>query len=683
MKSLLRPTRLLPFSIPTLLLAAASCSPGAVGEAVRPAAPSAASAMQSENADAPIACRPGSYAEPLVVDLSAATRVDFEAAMDSGVALVQYDCKAVRLVKDCRLAGDYKFAGVSRKEEIIHLDSKEEIKANLAFSPLTKGSVEMDRAAALDVAYVLVGKRTTPALVNRTALEGSQCGEATHYVRAASVGAFAVQTSTKGRVAAAADVFGSSGSGASGSTKQNAKKDGNPKACEDSKPGAEQPPGECRAAIRFELVPIADKAIAKKGDDKSEGKQDGKNPPKTDGKGDKDKSSGQVLDDPCPEGYALSGGKCAKKAADAKVAHLCAPKDTVDCEAQCTAGHMGSCHNLANLAYGNYGKRDTSDKQNEQDETRAAELWKKACDADVLAACNAYGDARSSKTGTFARDYDVATAAYKKACDGGYGEACYTRADQLLTGSRGITKDPVAGFSLLTRACKLGESWACRDMGEYLFQGKYGIPKSPATADKLLGMFCSQGDIKACDDLGLHLLGLFDDDDKPEVANPDIPNAKVRGRAILEKVCRSTTNKAARACTVLGRVLAEDNDPKGRVLLTERCAADNHGDACMFLGRSFMDGKGGPADKAKGVELLLKSNDEDAMTRAAIAIQKGDGVKKDPAKAKSILEKLCKEEHHKAACEAGGGTSSAASAKAPPTTAKPTPKAPAVTPKKK
>lgn len=614
--------------------------------------------MQAETGDAPLACRPGSYAEPLVVDLSAASRVDFEAAMDSGVALVHYDCKAVRLVKDCRLVGDYKFAGVSRKEEVIHLDSQDEIKANLAFSPVAKGNVETNRAAALDVAYVLVGKRTTPALVSRGVLQGSQCGEVTHYVRAAAVGAFAVQASTKGHVAAAAEVFGSSGSGSSGSARQSTKKDGNPKSCEDSKPGAEQPPGECRSAIRFELVPLTDEIAQKKGDDKApDPKHAGKSdPPKTDPKA--DKGDAKAIDDPCPEGFALAAGKCAKKVEGATAAHLCAPKDVADCEAQCSAGHMGSCHNLASLAFVNYGK-DVSSAQNVKDETRATELWKKACDANVLEACYQYGDARATKTGSFAADLPAATAAYTKACDGGVADACYTLGDGLVTGSHGGRKDPVAGFAFLSRACNLGSSWSCRDMGEYLFAGSNGIPKAPAKGDKLLSAFCAQGDLKACDDLGLHLLGLFDDDEVAERPNPEIANAKARGRGYLEKVCRSSSGKAPRACIVLGRVLAEDNDPKGRAVLAERCDKAGSGDACVYLGRSYWDGKGGAVDKTKAVDSFLKSKDDDAMTRAALALQKGDGVKKDAARAKQILDKLCKEEEHKPACEASGASKAA------------------------
>lgn len=673
---LLRPAPrfiVLPLLAAALGVPAAACAPGGAGEAVRPQAPSAATAIQAETSDAIITCRPGSYAEPLAVDLSANARADFEAAMDSGVAVVHYDCKSVRLLKDCRIAGEYRFAGVSRKEEVIHLDNRDEIKANLPLAPVAKGSAEMERASALDIAYVLVGKRSTPAMVSRQYLEGSQCGEATHYIRAATVGAFAVQTATKGRVAAAAEVFGTSTSGSSQSGKQSAKKDGNPKACEESKPGSDAPPGECRSAIRFELVPVSDKPPAPK----AEAKADPKAPPKP--AAPPGKEEGKAVDDPCPEGFKLVAGKCSNavvsSAPAAQTSHLCAPKDTADCEAQCAAGNLGSCHNLANLAYRNYGK-DVPDAQNVKDEDRALELWKKACDGGVFAACNSYADNRTSRTGSQPKDLAAAHAAYVKACDGGNSDACYTLGDNTLRGREGETKDPVAGLALLSRSCKLGDSLGCREMGEYFFAGKYGVPKNPALADKLLSAFCSQGDLRACDDLGHHLLGLFDNEDKAEAPIAEIPNAKARGRGLLDKVCRSGGSRAESNCATLGRVMVEDNDPKGRALLAEKCPTAKS-DTCIFLARSYLEGKGGPVDKAKAYEALLTSNDDASMMKAALAIQSGDGVKKDAAKAKAILEKLCKDEEYAKACKAlGGGKPGAAPAlaKGP---AKPAPKKPA------
>ncbi|RYE92608.1 MAG: sel1 repeat family protein [Myxococcales bacterium] len=629
--------------------ALAACGSSA-GEAVRPTTPSAVTAMQADTADAAVTCRPRSYAEPLVVDLSATTRVDFEAAMDGGVALVNYDCKAVRLLKDCRLAGDYRFAGVSRKEEVIHLDNHDEIQANLPVSAQVKVGGGVERAAALDIAYVLVGKRTTPALVSRGVLEGSQCEEATHYIRSATVGAFAVQTSTRGRVAAAAEVFGASTSGESRSARQNARKDGNPQACEQSRPGSDAPPAECRSAIRFELVPVSDKApVARAGKGDRGDKGDGKEP-----------ASKEVasIENPCPEGFKLVAGKCARAADAARTAHLCAPQDLEDCEAQCSVGHAGSCFNLANLAYRDYGKR-VSDAETVRNEDRALALWKQACDADVFAACTQYGDNRSSKTGSQPRDMVASQQALARACSGGDAAGCYSLADQKLAGSGGTPKDPTAGMDLLGRACKLGETWACRDMGEYLFAGRYGIARNASRADALLTQFCTQGDIASCHDLGQHLLGLYEDDDRPEAPLAEIPNARSRGRALLDRTCRSGEKKTARACVVLGRILVEDNDPKGRALLSERCSADGKGDACLFLGRAMVGGKGGPVDRAAGVETLLKSADDDAMFTAAQALDRGDGVTKNPARAREILGKLCAQEEHKPSCEAlkGGAPS--------------------------
>jgi TPR repeat protein len=599
--------------------------------------------MLADTADNPITCKPNSYAEPLVVDLSATDRVDFEAAMDGGVALVNYDCKTVRLLKDCRLSGDYKFAGVSRKEEVIHLDNRDEIRANLPISANVKAGGELERASALDIAYVLVGKRSTSALVHRTVLEGSQCGEATHYVRAATVGAFAIQTATKGRVAAAAEVFGTSTSAQSGSEKQSAKKDGDPKACEQSKPNASAPPGECRSAIRFELVPIQDNFAAK---DKKDDKKDDK----------KGNSEAKSLSDPCPEGFHLISGKCSLKTSDTKVAYLCHKRDVADCEAQCAAGHMGSCYNLGNLAFMNYYK-DVSNEQNIQDEKRALSLWKQSCEGGVLQGCSDYGYARSTKSGGMPPDTQEAVSYSLKACDGGFHEGCSNLAGWYLNGRAGVEKDVPSGMQFLNRACKLGDSDSCLELGEFYFSGKY-VARDPITGDKLLSQFCNQGNDHACADLANHLLGLYDDDEAPEKPVPEIKDAKARGRALYEKACKASDKSISFSpCDTLGRLLSEEGDPRGRSLLSERCPdsqTDKSLHACSYLGASLFDGKGGPADKAKGVALMAKSNLDAYKFRAALAYLQGDGVKKNEALGKRMLRRLCHDEAYKPACEAGG-----------------------------
>jgi hypothetical protein len=57
-------------------------------------------------------------AKPLIVDLDPDARVDLEATMKKGVAVVAYDCKSFRVLPACKVPeARYEYAGVSRKTE--------------------------------------------------------------------------------------------------------------------------------------------------------------------------------------------------------------------------------------------------------------------------------------------------------------------------------------------------------------------------------------------------------------------------------------------------------------------------------------------------------------------------------------------------------------------------------------
>lgn len=74
------------------------------------------------------------HGEPLVVDWQPGQRVDLEAAMKDGVALVHYDCKTIRLVRGCRIEGGYGFMATTTKEEVVRLVNADEVRANLPLS---------------------------------------------------------------------------------------------------------------------------------------------------------------------------------------------------------------------------------------------------------------------------------------------------------------------------------------------------------------------------------------------------------------------------------------------------------------------------------------------------------------------------------------------------------------------
>src|SRR5690606_24630398 len=242
----------------TLTVALAGCK-GNLGEAVEPDALTAASAL-GEAGEQAICREPGARGTPLVVDWPTQDRMDLEEAMLDGVAVVEYRCGKLALVRDCHLDGSYGFLGLSHREEVIQLTDVDEIRANLPLDGSTIAAsfgAELERGRTLDLAMVHSGKlRTTVASATADQLRGD-CQGATHLVR----GAFAMAQGTKGRVSTVAEVF-EAGLRA-GSSRESAvgRRDGDPSACKEVTPGANQPPPHCTAAIRLELVAIGDASL--------------------------------------------------------------------------------------------------------------------------------------------------------------------------------------------------------------------------------------------------------------------------------------------------------------------------------------------------------------------------------------------------------------------------------------
>lgn len=112
-----------------------------------------------------------------MVDFRPEQRVDLEVAVHDGVAVVAYDCKSFRLLKDCRIDGSYGFVGTTTKDQVIKLDDADEIKANLPLSGLKIAGTlegEMQRGASLDIAPMMIGKmRTTWVSATRDDLRGT------------------------------------------------------------------------------------------------------------------------------------------------------------------------------------------------------------------------------------------------------------------------------------------------------------------------------------------------------------------------------------------------------------------------------------------------------------------------------------------------------------------------------
>ncbi len=500
---------LLSFSLSSLLALSAleGCGTGGVGAAVRPKEATASEGL----GEGP--CREAeSSGEPLVVDWKPDQRGDLEVVMKENVAIVSYSCKGIKLLKDCKVDGKYGFLGMSKKEQVVKLSNADEVKANLPFGGASiAGNIsgELGRGSTLDVAMVMIGKvKTTWAKVQADELQGD-CAGATHFVKGAMVGAFVMETGTKGQVKTAAQMFGAGVSGQSTSEKNVKNKDGDIADCAKASPDDKKAPAQCQAFIRLELKGILPKAVA-----------GAKAAPAPEPKA----SVADVVtaEATCPKGLVLSEGKCTE--AKSAAAYLCDSKDASECVAQCQKGNVQSC-GAAGALYASGGGGAS------RDEKKARELLSKGCDGADTKSCSnlgvllvqarggakdaagaaksfekACGDADALACGMLGMQYksgdgvskdDTKSASFlQKGCEGGNDLACATVGKMLLDGA-GVTKDVAKGVDALKRACDGGQAGACVDLGMLSEVGK-DAPKNPILAKLLYQRGCFRGNAQAC-----------------------------------------------------------------------------------------------------------------------------------------------------------------------------------------
>jgi TPR repeat protein len=479
------------------------CPRATPAEAIMPKAPTAAEALGSSPPNKCTAV--DDYGKPLIVDLKGEERGDFETAMKEGITVVAYDCDKLKLVDGCSVAGSYGFLGFSPKEELVRLENGDELKANLPVSAgiiSAKLSAEMERGMTLDIAMMMIGKRrTTRKSTRRSELvedRAGACKGATHFVRGATIGAFAMDTGSRAKTRAAAELLGIphlgsvGASGGSSANRLESRRDGQVEDCKQASPDASSAPARCSALLRLELTRIdpttepASAAEAHRGapalahDDEDR--------------------------DACPAGFVTSAGKCAP--ASSSIVHRCAPNDVKDCEEQCAKGDAASC--------GRFGAILSLGKGVSVDMPRAATFFKKACEGGWMAGCGSLGalqvfgdgvpkspelglpllqkacDAGAAPFCSFVgiqytigrhvpKDSAKAIPFLKRGCDGGVADSCVFLGDAYLHGDGGLARDLVKGAQMERRACEGGHGLGCIGFAQALFNG-LGVPKDEARA---------------------------------------------------------------------------------------------------------------------------------------------------------------------------------------------------------
>jgi hypothetical protein len=464
-----------------------ACPSGTPAQKVQPEVPQVGTADPVAKPPSIEACTGGGRHDLMVVDWTPEARGDLEVAMKEGVALLSYDCRSVRLVPSCSLGGNYGYIGTTRREKKIEFASADEVAANLpvgGLSWLSDVGGKLGRERALVAQMVMVGKRTiSRRSAARAELEGG-CDEVTHFVRAATVGAFVVAAGSKAELAGGAKIVGKGASASSSSSTKIEAHDGELESCTASKPDGKTPPAECGAVVRIELEPI----------------------------GDADSAMPDVPVASCAPGFAMADGACVRLDRP----HQCTPGDAAECKAQCEAGDGGSCATLAVMHREGHGV--------DKDWPRAAELGKRGCDAGVLLGCRVFAAAKLGGEGVD-RDRPGAVELLDQACQGGDGAGCVELGLARL-GDKKLAGDAQYAFR---RACYGGgEFEGCTWLGMLYMQGAGGMSVNPKLAAPFFDKACKEGSARACEGLGL----LYKQ-------GKGVKKDKAKAKQLFEKACNA------------------------------------------------------------------------------------------------------------------------------------------------
>jgi TPR repeat protein len=508
---------------------------------------------------APACAATGDTGDPFVVDWPSETRGDLEVAMKHTVAVLAVTCSSVRVLPDCSAEGAYSYIGTSEREEVLSFRSADELAVSLPLSApkLTgPGGVDFAHEGSVDIAIASVGRwSATHASVVRSELKG-ECTGATHFVRSATLGAFAVGAGTAGHAKTAGDVFGHGVA---------IVKDGALEACRTANASNDAEVVQCGAPIRVQLEPIRDNLVAA--------------------------STGGAAAPSCPRGMVRDDGDvCVRPSPDR--AHICDPASIEDCTIQCDHGSMTSCSIL--------GRSYALGRGVPKNLARATELLTKACAAGVNPACGRLGQI-AVEAHDDAKGYPLLL----QACSGGWVEGC------RIAGTYAMLKPsplaPKVG-DMFKRSCLGGQPEGCWSLGAVYAENKPS-PENDAEAVRWMQLAC-EGDAKG----GCSGYAALVDEGRGVTADPG------RAVSILVRACDQGRGAACAALAddyFKGHTVAKDV-AKG-VALDERACKGGDPGGCLIVGQRYRDGIGVPRDLAKATEYLTKACEAGIAAACALA----------------------------------------------------------------
>ncbi|HYQ42567.1 MAG TPA: hypothetical protein VER11_11390 [Polyangiaceae bacterium] len=247
-----------PLAALTLSLAVSACSPSLPSQ---PASDPSHTELPSQFRNKCDAAK--GQLQPLIVEWSAPDRATLEAQARHAQLVVHYEGCQLEVLRACTVPAKfaYKYTAITPKDELVTMNSADQLYASI---PVHAASFEgkLAQKGQLNAAMTIVGMYEAPNLAPAVDQLVGECGRATHVVSALTVGAFEFFAGSALDAGANLNVLGAAAGGEHQSNHETLSRDGNVKACVDSKRGDAEPPENCGALLRLELAALRAAGIA-------------------------------------------------------------------------------------------------------------------------------------------------------------------------------------------------------------------------------------------------------------------------------------------------------------------------------------------------------------------------------------------------------------------------------------
>jgi uncharacterized protein len=284
----------------------------------------------------------------------------------------------------------------------------------------------------------------------------------------------------------------------------------------------------------------------------------------------------------------------------------------------CDAGEPAACTVVAwSIADG-----AMSSSAPQKDWLQAARMYRSACDDRFQPACYGYADLVFDGRGTTpAPSFSVTR--WQQSCSAGHAASCARLALLYESGAEGVSQSTYHADRYGEKSCKLGQLSGCAALGRLR-----GVDKEAHAMDEWYGRLCDAGHRESCWTLAEFYVG----------ENPE----PLEGRRtdLLKMGC---DQQHGASCAALADTLVSSDPSAAFALYSSGCTlGDPHG--CAAVTDLVVQGAVSTtvSEATHAFETTCMHTDNlGACTELAISLLEASDARRDPVRAKQLLERVC------------------------------------------